>query len=314
MIKTRFAEVLKRKQPLLLDGGLATQLEAQGCDINTTLWSASLLQSNTQAIVDAHRAFLEAGAACIETASYQASREGFGTLGLSNDEADDLMRLSVELAIRAREECGSDALVAASLGPYGAMLHDGSEYTGDYDVSPDVIRAFHAERLDVLDTSEADVFALETIPSIEEARVLAGLLQERVTPAWVSFSCKDETHVCDGTDIAEAAGLFSEHPRVLAVGINCTPPQYVPALIRRIRSALPDMPILAYPNSGETYNADDGTWFGTVTPGDCAEAALGWLEAGATIVGGCCRMAPEHIRSIQQALVFAHSSLSKQAP
>ena len=158
---------------MLLDGGLATQLEAQGCDINSTLWSAALLQSDPQAIIDAHHAFLEAGAECIETASYQASRAGFRELGLSNDEADDLMRSSVELAKRARDELGSDVLIAASLGPYGAILHDGSEFTGDYDVSIDVLREFHTERLSVFDNSDVDVLALETIPSLEEARVLA---------------------------------------------------------------------------------------------------------------------------------------------
>ncbi len=152
----------------MLDGGLATQLEAQGCDINSTLWSAALLQSNPQAIIDAHHAYLEAGAECIETASYQASRAGFRKLALSNNEADDLMRLSVELAKRARDELGSDVLIAASLGPYGAILHDGSEYTGDYDVSVDVLREFHTERLSVFDNSDVDVLALETIPSLEE--------------------------------------------------------------------------------------------------------------------------------------------------
>ena len=298
MAKTRFAAALQRERPLLLDGGLATQLEAQGCDIKGSLWSAMMVLSNPQAIVDAHRAYLKAGADCIGTATYQASRKGFADLGLSAEEADDFMSLSVELAIRSRDECGSDALIAASLGPYGAILGDGSEYTGDYDVSPDDLRLFHAERLDVLDNSNADVLALETIPAIDEARVLAELLQDRETPAWVSFSCKGEAHICDGTDIAEAAALFSDHPNVLAVGVNCTPPQFVPALIRRIRSALPNMPIAAYPNSGETYNADDGSWSGTVTPGDCADAALEWVNAGATIVGGCCRMGPQHIRSM----------------
>ncbi len=298
MAKMRFAAALQRERPLLLDGGLATQLEAQGCDISGTLWSAALLQSNPQAIVDAHRAYLEAGAEFIETASYQASRAGFGNLGLSHEEADDLMLLSVELAHRARDEIGSEAIIAASMGPYGAFLHDGSEYTGDYGASPDVVRSFHTERLNVFDGSDADVLALETIPSFEEARVLAELLRDCETPSWVSFSCKDEAHISDGTDFAEAAALFSDHPNVLAVGVNCTPPQFVPALICRIRSALPDMPIVAYPNSGEIYNASDNTWSGTVTPGDCGKAALEWVNAGATIVGGCCRMGPDHIRSM----------------
>ncbi|HKJ21367.1 MAG TPA: homocysteine S-methyltransferase family protein, partial [Woeseiaceae bacterium] len=154
MSKQAFVRALEREAPLILDGGLATQLEAQGCDIGNALWSASLLQSNPEAIFKAMRAYLDAGAECIATASYQASREGFASVGLSGEEADELMLLSVDLAERARDEYlaanpGVDftPLVAASIGPYGAMLHDGSEYRGNYGVSADTLRDFHAPRL-----------------------------------------------------------------------------------------------------------------------------------------------------------------------
>lgn len=280
---------------MLLDGGLATQLEMQGCDIGNDLWSASLLHSNPDAIVAAHHAYLDAGAECLATASYQASREGFSKTGMSHDEADALMLLSVALAKRARKEAGSDAAIAASLGPYGAMLHDGSEYRGGYGVSSQVLRDFHEPRLHLFDTADVDVIALETIPSMQEAQVLVELLKDCRTPSWVSFCCSNEDNISDGTPIGDAAALFAEHPTVLAVGINCTPPQYAPALIRKLRRAVPDKAILAYPNSGETYNVGDNSWSGTVTPGDCAAAARDWIDAGAKIVGGCCRMGPEHI-------------------
>ncbi len=292
---SRFIELLKRRRPVLLDGGLATQLETQGCDIGSDLWSASLLQSNPDAIVAAHHAYLEAGAECLATASYQASREGFAKHGMSHDEADALMLLSVALAKRARKEAESEAAIAASLGPYGAMLHDGSEYRGDYGVSADVLRIFHEQRLQLFDSSGVDVIAMETIPSQQEAEVLAELLRNCQTPSWVSFSCRDETHISDGTLITDIARLFEGHSSVVAVGINCTPPQYAPALIRELRKVLPDKAVLAYPNSGETYNVIDNSWLGTVTPGDCATAARAWIAAGAKIVGGCCRMGPEHI-------------------
>lgn len=307
--KIAFAAAIGKHRPIILDGGLATQLEAQGCNISNALWSASLLTTDAQAIVNASRAYLDAGAECIATASYQASRAGFATLGLAADEADALMLLSVELAKRARDaylldnpNCKNIPMIAASIGPYGAALHDGSEYTGTYSATADQLRTFHVDRLNLFDSSDADILALETIPSISEARVLAELLRDCGTPAWVSFSCCDEKHVCDGTRIEEAARVFRGHPTVLAVGVNCTPPQYLPPLIRAIRSTLPDIAILAYPNSGETYDVTHNTWSGTVSPLDCATAALTWVSAGAILVGGCCRMGPEHISAMSKRL------------
>ncbi len=307
--KTEFAATIRGPGPILLDGGLATQLEAQGCDIGNTLWSASVLTTDTQAIVDASRAYLDAGAEIISTASYQASRDGFATLGLSADAADGLMLSSVDLAKRARDEfladnpnCERIPLIAASIGPYGAAQHDGSEYTGIYKVGTDKLRAFHGDRLHVFDNSDADVLAFETIPSFVEAEVLADLLSDSKTPAWVSFSCRDERCICDGTPIENAAMLFRHHPAVLAVGINCTPPQHAASLIGEIHRALPDKVILAYPNSGETFNATDNSWSGTVTPLDCSSAAEEWISAGAKLVGGCCRMGPEHIRAMAKVI------------
>lgn len=300
---------LASRRPLILDGGLATQLEAQGCDISNALWSASLLIENPQAIIDANRAFLEAGAECIATASYQASREGFAQRGLAAAEADELMRRSVDLAMQARAEflaahpdVTNEPLIAASIGPYGAMLHDASEYRGDYGVAAETLRVFHASRLRLFDASSADLLALETIPSRLEGEVLAGLLRECETPAWVSFSCRDGTCISDGTPVEEAVRPFAGHPVVFAVGINCTPPQHAEELIGRVRGALPDKAVIAYPNSGEIYNVEDGSWSGTSTPLDYASAARRWVAAGASIVGGCCRTGPEHIRAMRDAV------------
>ena len=301
MTGSAFARALERDEPLVIDGGLATQLEAQGCDISNALWSASLLLDQPEEIVAASRAFLDAGAECIATASYQASRAGFAQRGLSEAQADDLISLSIELAVQAKGE--SSALIAASIGPYGAILHDGSEYRGDYGVSADVLREFHAERLPLFDTDDVDILACETIPSLLEAQVLAELLADCETPAWVSFSCKDEQHISDGTRIEEAASLFNEHPTVLAVGLNCTPPQYATALIGRIRDAAPGKAVIAYPNSGETWDPDTGNWYGTASPVDYATAAGEWVSAGARIVGGCCRTGPDHIRAMREALL-----------
>jgi homocysteine S-methyltransferase len=305
-----FRDALDRAQPLILDGGLATQLEAQGCDLGNALWSASLLIENPQAIVDANRAFLDAGAECIASASYQASREGFAQRGLSAEEADALMLRSVELAIQARDEFVAATapdfvpLVAASIGPYGAVLHDGSEYRGDYGLPKNDLRRFHEARLRLFDASGADVLAFETIPSLPEAEALADLLSTCKTPAWVSFSCKDDRHISDGSPIETAVALFRDHPVVEAIGINCTPPQFATALIERIHKVVPDKAIMAYPNSGETYDAATNSWSGTVTPLDYAGAAREWHLAGARIIGGCCRTGPAHIAAIREALLL----------
>ncbi len=299
----RFLELLDRQSPVLLDGGLATQLETQGCDINDALWSAGLLLDAPQEIVAAHRSFLDVGATIIATATYQASREGFAKRGLSPNEADKLMLQAVELASTAiRERPACNALVAASLGPYGAILHDGSEYRGNYGVADEHLRRFHQQRIALFEHSAADVLALETIPSLQEATILAELLAEVSTPAWVSFSCRNGEQVCDGTRVADVAAVFAGHPTVAAIGVNCTSPQFVQDIIARLRAGAPDKHIVAYPNSGETYNPDDGTWHGTATPIDYAAAAVSWVEAGATLVGGCCRTGPEHIAAMATAL------------
>jgi homocysteine S-methyltransferase len=304
-----FEKALSVGKPIILDGGLATELEAQGFDIGTRLWSAGLLRSNPSAIVDAHRAYLEAGAEIIISASYQASRQGFMALGFSASEADDLIISSVGLACTARQqfldahpETSYTPIVAASIGPYGAALHDGSEYTGDYDIDESGLREFHERRLSLLGETAADVLACETIPNHVEARVLHDLLMEADLPAWVSFSCRDGQCISDGTPLQEVSRIFRRHPRVLALGINCTAPHLLTSLIGEIRQAAPDKAIVVYPNSGETYEVEDNSWHGNLSPFQCEDDLNVWLNAGAKIVGGCCRIGPKHIAALRESL------------
>ena len=303
-----FETLLNSNGPILIDGGLATQCEAMGCSIGGDLWSAELLQSNPRVLVDAHRAYLDAGARIIISASYQASRIGFMLHGLTEKQADSLIVASVDLAVQARDEYlhdnpSSDSpLIAASIGPYGAVMHDGTEYTGAYDVSRSELEEFHGLRLELLDQSDADLLACETIPSFEEAQILAEMLRDARSPAWVSFSCRDELSIGDGTAVADAVSLFRDHPRVLAVGINCTAPQYTLSLINTIKTAVPDRSTVVYPNSGERYDAVSKTWSGNVTTDDWARSARQWADAGANLIGGCCRTGPAQIRAIANVL------------
>jgi len=305
----RFKQLFEREGPIILDGGLATQLESMGFDIGGELWSAALLASEPRAIIDAHRAYLDAGAECIISASYQASRAGFMSHGHSAAEADRLIVSAVELARTARDEYLSgnpdiqyQPVVAASIGPYGATMHDGSEYTGDYDISDHDLRRFHSSRLQLLDNCGADVIAVETIPSFREVRILRDLLEEVTTLAWVSIACRDERNISDGSRLRATASLFTNHPRVLAVGINCTPPQFILPLIEEAKSAVPDKVIVVYPNSGETYHAEDNSWSGQACDLDNEFNVNDWYAAGAKLIGGCCRTSPEDITRIKGRL------------
>jgi homocysteine S-methyltransferase len=295
---------------LVLDGGLATELERAGYDLNHPLWSAWVLSERPEAIADVHRAYLDAGADCITTASYQATITGFRRAGATVSEARGLLSRSVEVALRVRDEFGSGSfgtgrlrpLVAAGIGPYGAFLADGSEYTGAYDLGFDGLVDFHRERMRLLLDAGPDLLACETIPSVVEARALAALLAEFPDArAWVSFSCHDGSRLRDGTPFVDAVRTVAAVRQVVAVGVNCTVPSHVEGLLRTA-SAVTDKPLVAYPNSGETYDAAAKTWRGTSDPADWGERAQAWRAAGARLVGGCCRTGPDHVRAIKTAL------------
>jgi len=309
VIMNNFEKALLRDEPVLLDGGLATELETQGFDIEGVLWSAALLERNPRAIVNAHRAYLDAGADCVISASYQASRLGFMSPGHSAAASDHLIASSVELACTARAEflsanpdTGKFPIVAASIGPYGAALADGSEYTGNYDVSARELRDFHAARLEILDESDADVLACETIPNILEARVLCELLRDVATPAWVSFACRDAQRISDGTLLCEAVAMFADHPRVLAAGINCTAPKFISDLIGEVQKGASKKAVVVYPNSGETYHAIDNSWSGAACDLNYGFPVSDWRDAGAKLIGGCCRTGPADIAAIAARL------------
>ena len=290
--------------PLLLDGGLSNELERQGCDLNQKLWSAKLLESNPEAIILAHLAYLESGAQCIITSSYQSTLPGFMALGYDQPSAAGLILTSVQLAEEARNRFlllhpfAYKPLIAASIGPYGAYLADGSEYRGDYDISDQALRDFHEPRINLLANTTADIFACETIPSFREAQVLSGILQKINKPAWVSFSCKDGKHISDGTPIEECAAYFTHHPTVFAMGVNCTSPSFISELIRSMKTKSGDKKIVVYPNSGAVYHAESKTWVGLSDVSSCEIMVKEWMDLGADIIGGCCGIGPDQIKAM----------------
>lgn len=294
--------------PLLLDGGLSNELERQGCDLNQKLWSAKLLESNPEAIILAHQAYLESGAQCIITSSYQATLPGFMALGYDQASSSALIVKSVTLAEEARGRFmsshphRSNPLIAASVGPYGAYLADGSEYRGDYTMTDQELSDFHKPRIHLLDNSTADILACETIPSFQEARVLSEILKSCKKPSWISFSCKDGKHISDGTPIQKCVDLLVHHPTVFAIGVNCTPPQFISALITAIKKKSGNKRIVVYPNSGATYHAASKTWTGLTDISSCALMTKEWMDLGADIIGGCCGIGPTQIKAMSSVI------------
>jgi len=287
----------------LLDGGFATELERHGARIDGPLWSAHVLEEAPEKILAVHRDYLAAGAEILLTASYQASRRAYTEYGYTAERADAALLAAVRLARQAVVEFPARrTMVAASLGPFGAALHDGSEYHGNYGVSFDELVGYHRERAEVLAAApanaQADILAFETIPSLEEARaVLAALADLPSLPVWLSFTCKDGEHLAHGEALAEVAAIVSGCPNVQGVGINCTAPKFLPSLIPALRSATA-LPILVYPNSGETWDGQNLCWRGSSDIKAYGEAAREWFALGAQIIGGCCRTTPEHIREV----------------
>jgi S-methylmethionine-dependent homocysteine/selenocysteine methylase len=306
--------------PLVLDGGLSNQLEAQGADLRDALWSARLLTDDPAEITAAHVAYYAAGAQVVITSSYQASFQGFATRGIEKSRAAQLLRRSVELAREAElatavRDAGeglapSQRWVAASIGPYGAILADGSEYRGRYGLSVADLEAFHALRLETLVGAQPDVLALETIPDTDEAKALMNLVRGTGVPCWLSFSAVNgKTRA--GQPLAEAFALAADVDEVIAVGVNCCAPQDVRAAVE-IAHSVTGKPVVVYPNSGESWDAAARGWREEST----FDAGLvrSWVEAGARLIGGCCRVGPDAVRQVGEAVREVPRIVRPRAP
>lgn len=307
--------ILDVQSALVIDGALATELERRGYDLKDDLWSAKILLEQPQAIQQVHYDYFKAGADCAITASYQATVAGFMKRGLNETEAIALIQKSVQLAIAARDEFWNDEsnhlgrikpFVAASVGPYGAYLADGSEYRGNYGLTEKELMDFHRPRMRALIEAGADMLACETIPCLVEAQAIANLLKEFPNmSAWLSFSARDEAHISEGQLFADCVQALANYPQIVAIGINCTSPKYIPALIRAGKGKT-DKPILVYPNLGESYDATKNDWDGHAAVEAFGEEAKSWYEAGARMIGGCCRTTPEDISVIAS---WVHSAM-----
>lgn len=328
--RTAFLDILQERDGLVLDGAFGTELERQGYDINDPLWSSKVLIDSPEMIKKVHISYLAAGADIIESSGYQATVAGFKAHGYGTEEALELVKMSVRLAVQARNEfieakasgmltlrgitLGEETedgiryysegalakpLVAASVGPYGAFLADGSEYRGDYGVQVEYLEVFHFPRMALFAEENPDVLACETVPSYDEAIAVACVLSDPFTtrgiPSWISFSCKDEHHISSGETIIKCAEMIDKVRPVTGIGINCTAPEYVESLIKDIRSVT-EKPIIVYPNLGEVYDGITKTWSGGQS--GFLDYVPKWRAVGANIIGGCCRTNPDVIGDV----------------
>jgi homocysteine S-methyltransferase len=289
----------------VLDGGMASELEFGGARIDGSLWSAQVLEDAPDKVLAVHQAYLEAGAEILLTASYQVSRMGYREFGLNGTMADGALLEAVKLARMAAAGFPERrVVVAASLGPYGAALHNGAEYHGNYGVCFAELVEFHRERIEVFaEAGEAapDLLGFETLPSLEEAEAIGRALAcWPDLAAWFCFTCKDEQHVAHGERLADCASAVARFPQTIAIGVNCTQPALITALIGELRKAS-DKPVVVYPNSGEGWDDEARCWNGTVDLASFGLSSMQWFAAGAQIVGGCCRTRPDHIRLVAEA-------------
>jgi homocysteine S-methyltransferase len=282
----------------VIDGGLSTELERLGAKIQGELWTGRALLEEPAVVAEAHRAFALAGAEVVISSSYQLSRQGFEEIGLTAADADEALRQSIRVAKDA--VAGTNAKVAASIGPYGAVLHDGSEYRGVYAVGQAELEAFHAERLAVLLEESPDFLAIETIPNVVEAKALAQVLKNVDVPKWFSFTAGSSELLWSGEKVEDAVREIADLPNLVAVGVNCVAPELVSGLAERIKPLI-NAEIIAYPNRGGTWDSAAGVWLGNA-PRELASWLDEWTAAGVTWVGGCCSTDSRDIASVKDAL------------
>lgn len=302
-------DVLVTGHSLVLDGGLATELEARGCNLNDPVWSASALLRNPDLVQQVHEDFFRAGANIAITASYQATLQGLAQRGLTDEQSIDLIKQSVRVAQQARDKVRKSGtnhpmFVAGSVGPYGAYLGHGQEYTGAYKVPHHPMQDFHRPRMKALVEAGTDLLACETVPSFHEAKALVDLLRSEFPGinAWFSFTLRDVLHIADGTPMSEVLALFQTSPNVVAVGVNCIARNKVTPSLSHMASITP-LPLIAYPNSGESWDGEAREWYGErENPDDLAPLVKHWRIIGARFIGGCCRTSPQDIRFISKAL------------
>ena len=311
-MKASLDEILTRNKIMVIDGSMSTALENLGAEHKNDLWTAQTLVDNPDLIKKVHINYFRAGADCGITCSYQATIPGLVKHGFTESQAEEIITRSVKIFQEAREQWWNNEGKAAgrvyplclgSVGPYGAYLADGSEYTGNYKIDDKNLRKFHRRRIELLNEAGSDLLLFETQPSLKEVLIEASIAEELGANYWISFSCADGKKINDGTKILDCARELSDknlYPHLKMLGVNCTKPEYIVSLIRELKQVT-DLPIGVYPNSGEIYDPNTKTWTHSENAKDFGAYALSYMEAGASAVGGCCTTVEKHIEQVFEA-------------
>ncbi|WP_417880910.1 homocysteine S-methyltransferase [Vibrio sp.] len=301
-------DIINHRDFLITDGAAGSHLEAMGCDLNDSLWTAKILKENPALIKQLHYDYFQAGADFGVTVSYQATIDGFIQQGMSHTQAIDLIKSSACLLLEARDEWWHQEgknqhrmypITTGSIGPYGAYLADGSEYRGDYELPRETLRKFHQPRIELLWEQGIDMFAVETIPRLDEAIVITEIIQALGAKCWISFSAKDDHHISHGQAIHECIRALEPYGCIVALGINCTAPQYISGLVKQIQSST-QKPIVAYGNLGQHYDPNTKVWaeHHHGNSKEYLEYVQEWKSQGVRIIGGCCGTTPNDIKQI----------------
>lgn len=304
----KIQELINETGKFVIDGSMSSALEAMGCDLNDSLWTAKVLLQEPELIKKVHKYYFRAGADCGITCTYQATVDGFMKRGLSRKAAENTIRGAVRLFLEAREEWWNEEehpgrvypLCLGSIGPFGAYLADGSEYRGNYDISRDELKDFHEIQIKLVHEGGADVILCETVPSLDEALVQSEICEEKGLEYWISFSCQDGHRTCEGQEISDCAEVLRNRPHLQMIGVNCTQPQYVESLIKKMVEK-GDKPVAAYPNNGSVYDPVTKTWKTPEAWMGFYSYALSYYRAGAAAVGGCCTTLAPEIQSARKA-------------
>lgn len=295
------------KKGLVLDGAMADELQRQGIDLNSKLWTASALIDQEEKVYHAHLNYFKAGANIVITDTYQANLPAFEKAGYSQKQAEEFIKKAVRIAKQARDDYERQTeihnYVAGTVGPYGAYLADGNEYRGDYELSPQEYLDFHLPRLRLILAEKPDLIALETQPKLTETQVLLDWLTQHVpeVPVYVSFTLKDKTTISDGTSLAHAAQVVDKYKQVVGIGINCVAPNLVtPALELLSKNTI--KPLVVYPNQGASYNPEIKEWEEVKEHFDFSKLTKTWYEKGARLIGGCCTTGPKEVKQISTTL------------
>ncbi|MFT9372305.1 homocysteine S-methyltransferase [Liquorilactobacillus hordei] len=300
-MKAPLLELLREKKLLVLDGAMATELEKAGVDTANELWSATALLDAPQKITNVHQNYFRAGADIAITNTYQATKQAFMKQGMSAAKSSELIKQAVFCAQKARNEYSENKnlLLAGSIGPYGAFLADGSEYTGNYNLSIKAFQDFHYPRMKALVEAGVDLFAIETQPNFIELEAITELLERKFSEmtAWIALSIKDSRHLCDGTSLEKVVKYLEQFENISAIGVNCTALENITPALKEIQP-LTTKPLVVYPNNGDIYDPISKKWKINPQAKTFSDLVPTWISAGAKIIGGCCRTTPENIREI----------------